>query len=126
MALTAAELARLRRMVAEPTDANGYTDSVLTAAAERCPLPDADGYDPDHADWVATYDLAGAAADVWTEKAAGLAGSFDFSADGGSFTRSQAYGQAQQQATYWRSRRAAVARRLKAQINAENVGDYGN
>lgn len=126
MALTVADLARLRRMVAEPTDASGYTDSVLTAAAERCPLPDVDGHDPDHVDWTATYDLAAAAADVWTEKAAGLAGGYDFSADGASFSRSQAYGQAQQQATYWRSRRAAVPRRLKAQVNADNVDDYGN
>lgn len=35
------------------------------------------------------YDLNGAAADAWRERAAGKAGSYDFQADGGRFDRSQ-------------------------------------
>ena len=35
------------------------------------------------------YDLNGAAADAWRERAAGKAGSYDFQADGGRFYRSQ-------------------------------------
>lgn len=118
MALTAAELARLRRMCGELTEAGGYTDGVLAEMAARYPLPDADGRDPDEAEWTPGYDLAPAAADVWVEKAAGLVGGYDFSADGGDYKRSQAHEQALKQAAFWRSRRAAVPRKLLAQVNA--------
>ena len=40
-------------------------------------------------EWIPTYDLNAAAADIWEEKAATVADEFDFKADGGSFTRSQ-------------------------------------
>ena len=57
-------------------------------------------------DWTATYDLNAAAADLWEEKAANHAANFDFSADGGSYSRSQAYDQHMTQARYFRSRRS--------------------
>lgn len=114
---TAAQIAELRRMCAEPTTTT-YSDAALTAYIERYPLMDARGQEaftwdvstvpPSHlanTAWVPTYDLHAAAADVWQEKAAALAHLYDFSADGGSYTRSQRVAQAQQQARYHLARR---------------------
>jgi hypothetical protein len=122
MALTAAELARLRRMCGELTDAAGYTDGVLQEMAARYPLPDAEHRDPDDVGWMPGYDLAAAAADVWAEKAASLAVNYDFSADGGDYKRSQAHAQALSQAAYWRSRRKALPRRLAARLRGDVSG----
>jgi hypothetical protein len=57
VALTADQLAQLRRMIDEATDANGYTDSLLVAGAEAY---FADG----------VYNLRSYAASLWEEKAA--------------------------------------------------------
>lgn len=116
MALSALEMVRLRRMVREPDAGNGYTDGVLQEMAARYPLPDGEGRDPDHPEWLEGYDLAATAADVWLEKAAASVGGFDFEADGSSYRRSQAYEQALRQAGYWRSRRVAVPRRLRVHL----------
>lgn len=106
MSATAAEIARLRRMTAEPTT-DPYTDEILREIIERYPALDDDGYGPDDTEWTATYDLHAAAAEVWEEKAATLAGNYDFSADDASFHRSQAHTQYMLQASYHRSRRRA-------------------
>lgn len=125
MAATAAEIARLRRMTAEPGATNGYTDTVLGETLARYPVPDAAGVYPldedgvANTDWAATYDLNAAAADVWTEKAATLAGSYDFTADGSTFHRSQAVEQATKMASYYSSRRYAKGVLLKAAINTD-------
>jgi hypothetical protein len=105
MAASAADIVRLRRMVAEPTTTT-YSDAILTEIIERYPLLDADGLAWDDDDWVAVYDANASAAEVWAEKAAALTGSFDFAADGASFTRSQAYAQAAKQQRYYAARRA--------------------
>jgi len=117
MAATAAQIAQIRRMVNEPTVAD-YSDALVTEYIERYPLVDARGEDPwvesttvpgsleENDDWTATYDLAAAAADIWAEKASSLAGDFDFNADGGSYSRSQAYEQFMKQSRYWRARRS--------------------
>ena len=104
-------------MCAEPTTAT-YSDVTLAAYIERYPLTDARGKEPytwdvstmppsqiDNEAWVQTYDLHAAAADVWNEKAAALAHLYDFSADGGSYSRSQGVAQAQAQARYHLARR---------------------
>lgn len=117
MAATAAEIARLRRMVAEADASNGYSDLVLAEAIARCPVVDAAGYDPASADWTPTYDLNAAAAGVWLEKAAALAAAFDFSADGASYQRSQAAAQARTLAQHYWSRRAAKSVTLRVEIN---------
>ena len=114
---TAAQIAELRRMCAEPTTTT-YSDVALAAYIERYPLTDARGQEPytwdvstmppsqlDNEAWVPTYDLHAAAADVWNEKAAALAHLYDFSADGGSYSRSQGVAQAQAQARYHLARR---------------------
>lgn len=119
MSATAAEIARLRRMVVDAETPYSYLDSDLTAVIERYPVVDARGEAPwvestlipgtleENDDWTATYDLNAAAAEVWEEKAAALAGKFDFSADGASFSQSQAFAQAQQMVRHYRSKRCA-------------------
>jgi hypothetical protein len=100
----AQDVARLRRMVAEPTIAT-YADADLVAAIERYPVPDPDDFYPDEEGWYATYDLALAAAEIWAEKAGTVAANFDFQADGASFTKSQQYEHYNAQARKWRSLR---------------------
>lgn len=117
MAATAAQIARLRRMVNETTE-EPYSDDDIQAYIEIYPLEDLRGEGPwieststpgqlvENPDWAPTYDLNAAAADLWAEKAGILAADFDFNADGGQYSRSQAYEQAMKQARYFRSRRA--------------------
>lgn len=106
----AADIARLRRMVAESGTAT-YSDALLGSVIVRYPLPDAAGEWPYltngsvNTDWVSTYDLANAAADVWEEKAATLANNFDFTADGATFHKEQQARNYERQARKWRSRR---------------------
>jgi hypothetical protein len=117
MTVTAAQISQLRRMVAEPTT-TPYTDAVLTEYIERYPHMDEwgetplDGWGEVNANWTATYDLNGAAADVWQEKAGAVAGKFDFSADGGNYSQSQQYEQFMKQCRYYRSRRIPSTVRL--------------
>lgn len=120
MAATAMQVAQLRRMVAEPTDAT-YDDMALADYIEAHPMRDELGNDPyvwdysttpatktTNPDWVATYDLHAAAADVWDEKAAALAANMDFTADGATHHLSQQYQQAAAQAQYYRGKAAPV------------------
>lgn len=97
MAASADDVARLRRLTAEPTE-DTYTDEAFESAIERYPINDSDGNEPDDSDWTATYNVYLAASEIWTEKAAAIAGSYDFTADGSSFQRSQLYEQYTQQA----------------------------
>jgi hypothetical protein len=57
VALTADQLAQVRRMISEPDDSNGYTDVILLAMAEVFLL---DG----------VYNLRGLAGELWEQKAA--------------------------------------------------------
>lgn len=117
-------------MVAEPTTTNGYTDTVLSETIERYPVADSAGEFPTNengnanSQWTPTYDLNSAAAEVWMEKAAALAAAYDFSADGGSFSRSQMITQAQSMAAYYRARRAARSVRLTAELNPVDAQDW--
>lgn len=117
--ITADMLARLRRMVAEP-DSTTYTNDDLRSVIARYPSDDDNGYTPYQGtrgaspatqivnpSWVPTYDLARAAAEVWTEKAAALSTKVDFSEDGQSVKLSQQHTQALAQAQYWWKRRRA-------------------
>jgi hypothetical protein len=119
MTATAAMIAQVRRMVWEPTT-NTYDDAAIQAAIEAYPLMDERGEAPytwdettppptktANANWVATYDLHAAAADLWEEKAAVFAAQHDFSADGGNYSRSQVYQQMMAQVRHHRARRAA-------------------
>jgi len=118
MSATAAEIARLRRMVNEPDDTT-YEDELIAEYIESHPLMDERGEEPytwdaatepptqeSNDNWIPTYDLNGAAADIWDEKAAGVAQDYNYAADGGRFDRSQVVEQFQKRARYYRSRRA--------------------
>lgn len=108
--VTVAQIAQLRRLIAEPTTTT-YSDALLATYIEKYPHLDEwgesplDAYGYANADWVATYDLNAAAADIWEEKAVLVIGKFDFSANGGSYSQSQQYEQMMKQARYYRSKR---------------------
>ena len=104
MAVAVALIAKLRRMIAEPTTTT-YTDDMLEDTIEEYAVLDSEGYAPDSDDWTATYDLNAAAAAIWEEKATAYVGQYDFNADGGSFNRSQAYEQAMKMARHYHSRK---------------------
>ena len=105
MAATAAQVAQLRRMVAETTDAT-YTDADLATYLEAYPTIDADGNAPDDTDWDSTaLDIHSAAAAIWEEKAAAVGGNFDFAADSATFNRSQVFAHYMKQARYHNARR---------------------
>ena len=113
MTATAAQITQVRRMTNERAPTN-YSDADIQAFIEAHPLTDRYGYSQDdpeelyevNPDWTPTYDLNAAAADIWEEKAGALAGDFDFSADGASYSRSQAYEQYMKQARYYRGKRS--------------------
>jgi len=119
MAATAAMAAMLRRMVDEPTE-DTDDDDTINDYIEKYPLIDFIGNEPLEVDystspptvserdeWIPTYDLHAAAADIWEEKAAAIADEFTFSADGGSYSRSKKYDQYKASARSHRSQRAA-------------------
>jgi len=114
--VTVAQIAALRRMVAEPTTTT-YSDALLINFIEAYPHLDEQGELPytlssatppaqtPNDNWIPTYDLHAAAGDVWEEKASTIVHKFDFSADGGSYSASKQYEQYMAQARYHRSRR---------------------
>lgn len=120
MAATVEHIAQLRRMVAEPSAAT-YSDAALSDLIEARPLTDVNGAEPftdiyrfgtdttrvPNTSWIPNYDLNAVAAMIWAEKASQLTGNFDFSADGGSYSRSQAYRLAMEQSRYYSGRRSA-------------------
>ena len=129
-------VARLRRMVDEPgTDT--YTDDDLQAVIEEYPLIDERGEEPyawdtstspptqdDNEDWIETYDINAAAAEIWEEKAAAVAEDYDFSADGGRYSRSQVYEQCMRNAARFRSKRSLKT--ITATIWPEPSGVVGS
>lgn len=121
MSATAAQIAQLRRMTAEPTQAT-YDDLALAGYIASHPLTDANHVEPSAPTWTATYDLAAAAADVWREKAAALADDYTYSADGVTLNRSEKYEHAVGQAHFWEARTAFGA---IAQLQEPDPQKYG-
>jgi hypothetical protein len=122
MGATAEQIARLRGMIAEPTT-TPYSDEALAARIEDTPKHDQDGVLPDEEGWVETYDLNRTASQIWTEKAAALAGAYDVNADGASYSRNQKYANAVKLAGLFASRAAPRIRQLERRgaINVFNV-----
>ena len=118
---TAAQIAQVRRMAGIAVSDATYTDTVLDGYITTYPLIDERGEPPytwdtstppaqDHnEDWIHTYDLHAAAADVLEERAATLATEFDFSADGANYSRSQQADALMKQCRYHRSRRSPTS-----------------
>lgn len=135
MSVTAAHIARLRRMVNESTE-DTYTDLALSALIESHAISDMRGVaatvldfsttppsEDANTNWIPTYDLNAAAAEIWDEKAAVVACDFDFSADGASYTRSQVIAQYNKMATKYRSQaRPGVLRAVKTQRELTSTG----
>ncbi len=136
MTVTAEQLARLRRMVAEPGATSTYTDAALALYVERYALDDDLGEPPltmgtawppalvPNPWWKPTYDLNAAAADVWEEKAGAVATSFDFTTDGQSFSRSQSFEMAMKQARFYRARRAMRSVTLRPEPIRSGTADW--
>lgn len=116
MTVTLDDINRVRKMTNEPDDTN-YSDADIEAIIERYPTIDERGEEPyewiitagvptksTNTAWIATYNLSAVSAEIWENKAAELALRFDFSADGGTYTRSQEYQQAMSMAKYYRGR----------------------
>ena len=136
MATTAAQIAQLRRWVAEPSTAT-YSDADLTTLVESFPVMDELGREPyawdysttpptldENDDWVATYDLRAAAAEVCEEKAAAVAARFDFAADGANFSRSQEYDHWMKQARYHAARRRPGTIRQQVEPHRSALAGY--
>lgn len=135
MSATDAQVRRLRRMVNEPTNET-YKNEDLAEYVESYPAIDPRGERPfswdtstqpptqdPNDDWVPTYDLNAAAADLWEEKAAVVAQDFQFQADGGSYSRQQKYEQYMKQARYFRARRkgGTITLRVEPEISSTDV-----
>lgn len=116
MTVTVELVLEVRRMVNEPTE-DTYSDSLIESFIEKCPIRDELGTEPYYyetlgavptktynTDWIPTYNLNQVASSIWYEKAAVIAGKFDFSADGGTYNRSQAYTQAMNMAKLYKAR----------------------
>lgn len=134
--VTAVQIATLRRYVAEPL-VTPYSDALLTAIIEGYAVLDDNGRMPIYwtstlppvatlnPNWVASYDLYAAAAQIWEEKAAVPAADYDFSADGGNFSRSQVYEQAMKQARHYRARRSAKTWTLHPDSGDRSINNTG-
>lgn len=123
MAATQDDIAKLRRLTAEPTDAT-YSDAALVIVIESHPLRDPDGRDPEHDDWVPTYSMNAAAADIWEEKAAAVACNFDFSADGASYQQSKVFDNYTRMAKRFRGRAPIGSQKLIS--TRREMDRYGN
>ena len=119
MAATAVMAAQLRRMVDESTETT-YDDDLIDDIIEKYPLLDVLGTSPQDVDysttpptiseldeWIPTYDLNAAAAEIWGEKAGAVSDEFDFAADGGNFSRSQKEEAYMVKSRWYSSRRSA-------------------
>ena len=123
MTATDAQVSKLRRYIDEPTE-DTYSDDELKDYIESYAVMDELGTEPwkydestepptriERDNWIPTYDLHAAAADIWEEKAAAVADEFDFEADGGDYKRSQKH-----------EAYMANARRHKGRSFAKSVG----
>ena len=132
MSATDEQIERVRRMTGE-LDTGTYIDDDIQTFIEDHPLVDENGEPPrvpstttpgemmTNPDWTDTYDLNHAAADIWEEKAAVLAGDYDFEADGGKYTRSQAYEQAMKMARHYRAKRSPKEITLVPDLSRERT-----
>ncbi len=126
MSATDDMVTNIRRMINEPDDTNGYTSDVLKEMIENYPCLDERGEaaytwntattppsKKTNTDWLATYDLHAAAADVWSEKAGKVSGQYGFTADGGQYQRQQAHKQMMDMVRFHGARRKPTTIRVQ-------------
>lgn len=130
MAASTAQIARVRRMTAEPTTST-YSDADIRSYIEAHPLPDDLGRRPWTATqlairgltdtpatvWTPTYDLNAAAADIWDEKAAKLV------ANGQIYETDSAHLQAMRQVRFYRSKRSTRTIEMVPDYPARTIED---
>lgn len=114
--MTIADLIQdVRRMVAEP-DATTYTNEAIERLIKNNAVSDESGRTPENPAWDATYDLNATASDIWEEKAGAVADEIDFSADGGSFQRSQKFAMYMRQAARYRAKAVATSKTVAVDL----------
>jgi hypothetical protein len=110
MAATQGDIDRVRLSIAVPSGQEAvFTDALLQGFIEEHPVRDSAGLEPAASAWEPTYDLNAATSDLWGLIAVNLSTLYDFSADGASFTRSQAFENARRMGRYFNSRRRATS-----------------
>lgn len=91
MALTVAQIARVRQLVNDVTSETFTDQDIQDTADAMAKTKDSSGNAPSHASYVDTYDLYLLAAELWRIKAGFFAEDFDFRSEGADFSRSQKY-----------------------------------
>ena len=124
------EVVRVRRLVSEPSQ-TPYTDDIIRETIALHPLVDRNDAEPFYTcpfsistEWVPTWDLYAAAADIWTEKAAAVACKISFDADGVDIKRSDLHTHYMRQAMFCMSRRVATSIRLVARERGDRDTEY--
>lgn len=125
MAVSIDDVRRLRRMVAEPTDATYNNDDIIKYL-EQWPLVDSNGRTVEDTNWTEAYDLHAAAAEIWDEKAAAVADKHDFNADGANFQSSQLYDHCLKQSKHHRSLQKAQVKRNVTVRRTTYYPEYAN
>ena len=126
-AYVVSQVVRLRRLTAETSAESPYGDeelaeyiveTIVTDMTTR--LTGSSAVDTRFAPLPVTFDLNAAASRVWEEKLNALigAGTYDYSADGQSFSMGQLVEQYQQRAAYYMARRRVKSVRLVAKKTA--------
>jgi len=133
MSVSTSEVRRVRRMIAETSATSAFSDADIAAAISRYPREDARGEAPfrktktasgalaPNPDWMPTYDLHAAAAELWEIKAADLAANYDFAADGGTYHRSQAVDHAMRMVRWHQARRSPTTITLRPEPAASGM-----
>lgn len=127
MTATAAMVTELRRMIDEP-ETTTYDDDALETYIESYAVLDVLGTKPtdvdystepptlsEKAEWIPTYDLHAAAADIWLEKSAVVAEDYNVSADGSTLNRGDVQKQYKEQSRIHRARRRVGTMTLRVE-----------
>lgn len=84
------------------------TDAQVNRILDNWRTPDADGRPASDASWDPSFDLNGAAAEGWRKKAGMVAGDFNFSADGSSYSKADVLAHCLEMETKYASRSHGV------------------
>lgn len=142
MSATDAQIAQVKRMTGT-IETTTWTNELVGTYIEKYSLLDERGEVPytwdtstspptedENDDWIPTYDLNAAAADIWGERAATVADDFTFSADGGSYSLSDVIKHYQERERYYRSRRVKRSTKLHMSpaltVSQELVGNLND
>ncbi len=91
---------------AEPS----VSEDDLEAVLEGFVLPDINGAPPDEEEWIPTFDLTAAAAEVWLIKAAKAAALTEIDPPGSGIVTSKVFDNCVLMARYYRSKRSATSK----------------